>query len=803
MTTSVAAVRSSSGRTDARWTRYRHRSSLLVATTTTTLLLLVVLLGLPTATDAFCPSLCTCESDRYLRTACINASLEVVPIQLNPDVRYINLTANQITNVHFTLSFYYQLESLDLSHNRIDTLGSKNFEAQEKLRTLNVSHNVLQSLAKDAFRGLKRLELLQLSDNQLEQIHPTAFGTLVSLRRLELRNNRLVSFEYGVLKPLTALETLLLDNNQLLEVPYEGNLEHLRSLAHLELSTNLIEFVGNDSFGALRELRTLRLAGNVLMELDHGAFQGLTALQLIDLADNNLTTIPTVQLSKLYNLTTLTLSGNSFVRLPAVAFRNLFQLRELHLDRLDRLEHIDTSHTPQDDAIAGAASLKVPTEMPTNKMSRKIAFIDNTHLQVLTLDDNPSFESLPVRLFHGNPHLIDISMRRNALLTLDAVQFPLDRLQRLKLAGNPLVCNCTIRWLWRLVTGTIDEDDEDDADGVAFLGRPSPDSNITTVLLLDKDEIGCDLNEDGLVTRRTLRNMSESDINCPAHLATVLSVLLALVLLLLGAGAVLVYRRRARERKKILQERKNVHERIVPQKVDKLELERYLAQQVLSNDYRELRPAAGCADLPVRYDLKYPDQTAHQTTVEQPMPMPAAGDADSDHYENIDYLQHQRVLGNGSATIGTASITNPFHQLQQLQQQQQQHPYHYTHHHGRSIPATTMQHHPHKYAHQNHHHHQHHHQLHPQHTHDVGQQSMTKVTNTLPASSTPNHHHHQQQQQHTAAQSQQLFAQLLHLRALLALCARAAGVMMRQMSHRRCREAINNGKASKKMTSTS
>ncbi|XP_049541613.1 nyctalopin-like [Anopheles darlingi] len=722
MTTSVAAVRSSSGRTDARWTRYRHRSSLLVATTTTTLLLPVVLLGLvlllPTATDAFCPSLCTCESDRYLRTACINASLEVVPIQLNPDVRYINLTANQITNVHFTLSFYYQLESLDLSHNRIDTLGSKNFEAQEKLRTLNVSHNVLQSLAKDAFRGLKRLELLQLSDNQLEQIHPTAFGTLVSLRRLELRNNRLVSFEYGVLKPLTALETLLLDNNQLLEVPQEGNLEHLRSLAHLELSTNLIEFVGNDSFGALRELRTLRLAGNVLMELDHGAFQGLTALQLIDLADNNLTTIPTVQLSKLYNLTTLTLSGNSFVRLPAVAFRNLFQLRELHLDRLDRLEHIDTR-----------------------------AFIDNTHLQVLTLDDNPSFESLPVRLFHGNPHLIDISMRRNALLTLDAVQFPLDRLQRLKLAGNPLVCNCTIRWLWRLVTGTIDEDDEDDADGVAFLGRPSPDSNITTVLLLDKDEIGCDLNEDGLVTRRTLRNMSESDINCPAHLATVLSVLLALVLLLLGAGAVLVYRRRARERKKILQERKNVHERIVPQKVDKLELERYLAQQVLSNDYRELRPAAGCADLPVRYDLKYPDQTAHQTTVEQPMPMPAA-DADSDHYENIDYLQHQRVLGNGSATIGTASITNPFHQLQQLQQQQQQqHPYHYTHHHGRSTPATTMQHHPHKYAHQNHHHHQHHHQLHPQHTHDAGQQSMTKVTNTLPASSTPNHHHHQQQQQ--------------------------------------------------------
>ncbi|XP_055625569.1 nyctalopin-like isoform X2 [Toxorhynchites rutilus septentrionalis] len=590
--------------------------------------LMVLLICIPERIIGFCPSLCTCEADRNLRTSCINASLEVVPIQLNPDVRHINLSSNAITNVHFTLGFYYQLEVLDISHNRLDTLGSRNFEAQEKLRVLDLSSNVLTALLKDSFRGLARLGTLRLNDNRIEKIHPTAFHGLSSLTELDLSDNQIVSFEDDVFKPLPALERLSLENNQILEVPYDSNLEHLRSLRHLELSVNLVEFIANDSFEALRELRTLNLAGNVLTELDLGVFNGLSALQHLDMADNNLTVIPTLQLSKLYNLTSLSLSGNSFVQLPAVSFLNLFHLRELHLNRLDRLERIEAR-----------------------------AFVDNTYLQILTLDDNPSFSALPVRLFHGNPHLIDISIRRNALLSLDAVQFPLDRLQRLKLAGNPLVCNCSIRWLWRLVTGTVDEDD---SDGVGMMGRSGDNlANITTVLMIDKDEIGCDLNEDGLVTRRILRNMSEGDINCPAHLVTILSVGCSIFIVLLVALVVVFYRRRIHHKKKILQERKNVHERIVPQKVDKLELERYLAQQVLANDYRELRPC----DVQTRYDSKCSTQPLHSPDPEE-----------SDHYENIDYLQHQRALNHHN---------HPYHQ------NQHPHPYHQQ---PQSAPAMTLQH---------------------------------------------------------------------------------------------------------------
>ncbi|XP_058462353.1 nyctalopin-like [Malaya genurostris] len=523
----------------------------------TTLILLVFLRQV----YSFCPSICTCEVDPNARTWCIGAGLDVVPIQLNPDVRFINLTANHITNVHFTLSFYHKLEVLDISFNRIDTLGSRNFDTQENLRMLNLSDNAIVSIPKDAFKGLKRLQILKLCNNRIETIHPTAFHDLRNLMELDFSNNAIISLDHGVLRHLYSLETISFQNNQFLEVPYEHNLEHLSRLQSLDLSVNLIEFIANDSFVNLRELRTLRLGGNVLTELDFGAFHGLNALRVLDLADNNFTVVPTLELSKLCNLTYLSLSGNNFDALPAVAFLNLFQLRHLHLDRLDRLERIDVR-----------------------------AFVDNTNLHTLTLDDNPSFGSFPLRLFQGNPHLVEISMRRNVLVRLEAVQFPLDRLHRLRLAGNPLVCNCSLLWLWWLVSES-DPDDEFLLTSAALTsaGTAMDEQTSAHPLLIDRDELGCDVFEDGRKIRRTLRTMTESDMNCPTHVVTVISAVFSILLLMATAASVLYFFRLSKRRKKLLHERKNANDLIVPQKVDKLELERYLAQQSATSEYRPLR----------------------------------------------------------------------------------------------------------------------------------------------------------------------------------------------------------------------
>lgn len=198
------------------------------------------------------------------------------------------------------------------------------------------------------------------------------------------------------------------------------------------------------------------------------------------------------------------------------------------------------------------------------------------------------FTELPLKLFHGNPNLMEISIRGNHLRTLDAAHFPLDRLHRLRLANNPLVCNCSLLWLWRLATGHSADtrsSSSDTSDGQATNANATPHT-----LILDIDEIACDLWEDSMkVSRLYMKNISAGDIKCPAHIVTIVSAVLSMVLIVMTGATVLIYMRRMRHRKNAMAERKNVNERIVPQQVDKLELERYLAAQEMENEYRALR----------------------------------------------------------------------------------------------------------------------------------------------------------------------------------------------------------------------
>ncbi|XP_059048031.1 tsukushi-like [Achroia grisella] len=366
-----------------------------------------------------CPPRCACD-DSLRAASCANAGLEIVPIQLNPEVTHINLTHNAINSLLYTFTFYTQLTILDISYNRIQELGSKNFENNMEMTNLNVSHNMLKHLDKDTFMGLKRLMDLDLSDNEISNIHAQTFKDLTMLERLDLSNNKLVSFELDTFEPLSILKVLSLRNNSILDIP-SSNLFFVINLEYLDLSENLIQQVPKHGIPYIKELKHLDLNSNLIDKVDQLGFHNLPSLRHLDMSDNNITSIPTAALSKISNLSHLYLSGNFIQNITSLSFQSLFHLKHLHLSRLYELDKIDSR-----------------------------AFVDNINLQKIWMNENVKVREVPPRLFHGNPKLTHIYMRNNALETLDASHFPIDRLQELEISGNPFICNCSLLWLWKL-----------------------------------------------------------------------------------------------------------------------------------------------------------------------------------------------------------------------------------------------------------------------------------------------------------------------------------------------------------------
>lgn len=453
-----------------------------------------------------CPSKCTCR-DEALVASCVRAGLEVVPIQLNPDVELIDLKENRIGNVDYTLTFYTSLKKLDVSINKINSLKSHNFESQGKLISLNASYNQISSLGKDAFRGLKLLKQLDLSHNNISAVDSAAFRDTTDLQSIDLSHNSITSFsDPAVFKYVSALRVLHLHHNEILDVP-SALIKHLPPpcvLETLTLNGNLIEVIEDKSFPppCSHSMKTLDLSSNIIRDIEKSAFDTLNNLIAIDLSINNLTFIPTMQLSKLSRLKELDLSGNRFAEVKPVAFQSLFQLRVLTLSKLRHLQRIDTR-----------------------------AFVDNIRLETLYMDDNEGLTRIPPRIFHGNPQLMHVSLRGDSLTTVDVSHFPLDKLRSLDLSGNPLHCNCSLHWLWTLV--------QMESKVVESTTAPSNETSEESdpQLRLIVRNLRCASPES--LKGQLLMDIPESTVRCETTWMTV-AIISALVLALFGATCVVL-----------------------------------------------------------------------------------------------------------------------------------------------------------------------------------------------------------------------------------------------------------------------
>lgn len=177
------------------------------------------------------------------------------------------------------------------------------------------------------------------------------------------------------------------------------------------------------------------------------------------------------------------------------------------------------------------------------------------------MDDNGAITTMPPNLYRNNPKLIDIRVRRNSLQQLDATHFPLVQLHRLAVAQNPLVCNCSLLWLWHLTQKpTAEERARFESDHNVRMPRSS------SFVLVDKENVTCDFwSERSKLRTAPLYALSAGDIDCPAFVAYLIAAAAGAATIAVVAvivGVIVVRHRRQRARQRCARERKHIMDRM-------------------------------------------------------------------------------------------------------------------------------------------------------------------------------------------------------------------------------------------------
>lgn len=224
-----------------------------------------------------CPAVCKCSLlSEKIQTDCSMAKLYRIPKNISNETVILLLNNNRISaNITHPLNFglLVNLEHLDLSYNRIESLGSETFSGLSKLKYLSLAYNRLKSVksfSKNVFKPLKILKWLVINGNCDSYIESHCsfpddeLGQLSNLERLVMDGFKATMFGPGFRK-LKKLRYLKLDSGfcRLTSVTIFTfkNLEFSK-LETLDLNDCHIEEVMPNSFRELKQLKTLILIGN-------------------------------------------------------------------------------------------------------------------------------------------------------------------------------------------------------------------------------------------------------------------------------------------------------------------------------------------------------------------------------------------------------------------------------------------------------------------------------------------------------------------------------------------------------------
>ena len=376
----------------------------------------------------------------------------------------INLRSLKLINLNLTVLHnhtfvkYRKLEELSVVKSNLQVIQSNAFRSLNHLRALHLDQNQLnEQIWLDLTRDLTNLETLTLSQNSIQSMKGTF--TLTQLKTLDLSSNGLQSIEKNFFASLTRVEKLSLQNNELnsLQLTFLGLLVNLKEV---NLDFNRLTFLPENLFVWNKQLSYLSLQGNDLNSLTNKSFRGLNQLTYLNLARNRLQ-FPSYQqpFQHLTSLEILNLDRNPQMNLSKLTFHGLEEkLVELSLQNCN-LTSISSANNPFD-SLLQLQRLKLSSnhlqELPENFLEHSVQSLTSIDLQ------RNRFRTIPTlfgRTFNGSSKLTDFDLSSNQICTLNRHDlYKYSTLKTIGLTGNPLHCNCHLRWLKQWLIKNYDYD---------------------------------------------------------------------------------------------------------------------------------------------------------------------------------------------------------------------------------------------------------------------------------------------------------------------------------------------------------
>ncbi|CAG4987510.1 unnamed protein product [Colias eurytheme] len=188
-----------------------------------------------------CQRPCDCRWQSGNKAAiCSNSSLKVVPANLSSDIQILDLSNNNLQQLHqeaFKRVGLSNLKKLFLRECSLEVVHKAAFVTLAIMIELDLSKNKIRYLHPDTFKGTEKLRLINLSHNFIDKLEDGLFRNLRFLQKVEVSNNRIIRIGTKAFVNLPQLKIIRIDGNNLSHMKPE-TLMALRNLSGLDLHNN-------------------------------------------------------------------------------------------------------------------------------------------------------------------------------------------------------------------------------------------------------------------------------------------------------------------------------------------------------------------------------------------------------------------------------------------------------------------------------------------------------------------------------------------------------------------------------------